>query len=289
MGCGQVINGGSNGQGEGGQCTFVPNEQNNNAVNGTDECQAGLFCYPGQQFADCSQGVTFDRCCPPVLSPTDPIAACRSSSNVTGGNPTAGADASFGVTSVDSGDSPADGEAGSTDLDATLPPLDAALASLDAAPPGLAGFALLVNDVVQHPMSCPGSDWEFAPYPGVKSVLLVNTSALPLAYVAGLLWNDGGGYVPGVMPNVELVPSGGMYLAGVLAPGGTVDITSVFAGGIVAFVGSAEPFSAPDAGDINDEGTIPWPSGVVGNGGATTMYVAEIDVFRSCELPSKLW
>src|ERR1700728_404746 len=91
IGCGQVINGGSNGsdgataQGEGGRCTFVPNEQNNNALNGTDECQAGLLCYPGQQFPDYSQGVTFDRCCPPVLSPTDAIAACRSSSSVTGG------------------------------------------------------------------------------------------------------------------------------------------------------------------------------------------------------------
>jgi hypothetical protein len=203
IGCGQVINGGSSGsdgatpQGEGGQCTFVPDEQNNNALNGTDECQAGLLCYPGQQFADYSQGVTFDRCCPAILSPTDPIAACRSSGSVTGGNPTAAADASFGVTSVDSGDFLADAEAGSSDLDAKLPALDGALASLIAAPPGLAGFAFIVNDVVQHPLACAGVDWEFPPYPGtstsgavgcmpddgglcpgIESVVLVNTGAL---------------------------------------------------------------------------------------------------------------
>jgi hypothetical protein len=188
IGCGQVINGGSNGsdgataQGEGGRCTFVPNEQNNNALNGTDECQAGLLCYPGQQFPDYSQGVTFDRCCPPVLSPTDAIAACRSSGSVSGGNPTDGADASFDAQRADvrerspSDGSQADGESGSVDLDVTsppidvtLPPLDAALASLDAAPPGLAAFAFIVNDVVQHPLACAGVNWEFPPYPGTSS------------------------------------------------------------------------------------------------------------------------
>jgi hypothetical protein len=146
----------------------------------------------------------------------------------------------------------------------------------------------------------PSTDWEFAPYPskamcgfsscpGVKSVVLVNTSALPMAYVAGFAWNSLGGYVPGVMPNVELAAPGGKYLAGVLAPEAAVNITSVFAERIVAFVGSAEPFATLAAGDPNDEGTIPWPSGVAGSGGATTMYVAEIEVWPTCQLPSRLW
>jgi len=119
---------GCSAQGEGDRCTFFPNQQNNNAVNGTDECQDNLICYSGQQFADYSQGFTFDRCCPPVLSPTDPIEACQKTSNVTGGNPTAGADASFvGDTSTtdasseasdgasDAGDAQADAGADSAD------------------------------------------------------------------------------------------------------------------------------------------------------------------------------
>jgi hypothetical protein len=91
-----LVGPGCSAQGKGDRCTFFPNQQNNNAVNGTDECQDGLICYSGQQFADYSQGFTFDRCCPPVLNPQDSVEACQSSSNVTGGNPTAGADASFG-------------------------------------------------------------------------------------------------------------------------------------------------------------------------------------------------
>jgi hypothetical protein len=90
---------GCSAQGEGDRCTFFPNALNNNAINGTDECQDGLICYSGQGFADYSQGFTFDRCCPPVLSPTDPIEACQSNSNVIGGDAGAGADAPFVVPS----------------------------------------------------------------------------------------------------------------------------------------------------------------------------------------------
>ena len=178
-------------------------------------------------------------------------------------------------------------------VDAASPPLDAALGSLDASPAGLAGFAFIVNDVVQHPMACPGVNWEFPPYPGtpadgngcipcpgIKSVVLVNTGALDMPYIAGPYWS--GQYVPGGYP-------GGDYTAGVLAPGAYVDITAFYNTGDVAIVGSAEPFSYPDAAYAADEGIIPWPLGVVGSGGATTMYVAEIEVRASCSPVQKNW
>jgi hypothetical protein len=192
-----------------------------------------------------------------------------------------------------------DGGGSSTDatlppLDAALPPLDAALASLDAAPAGVAGFAFIVNDVVQHPMACPGADWEFLPYPGtdgsgagcipcpgIQSVVLVNTGSLDMAYIAGPWWS-GQNYVPGGYP-------GGQFGAGVLAPGAFVDITAFYNTGDVAIVGSAEPFSAQDAAYASDEGIIPWPVGVAGSGGATNMYVAEIEVRTSCSSVQQNW
>jgi len=182
-------------------------------------------------------------------------------------------------------------------FDASEPPLDAALGALDAAPAGLAGFAFLVNHAVQSPLACPSDSWEFAPFPtsddsncnpmppacpGVASAIVVNTGQVPLVYYATNLWS--GGYVPGVL-------TGASYeLAGVLAPGSYVDITSVFAGGITALLGASQPFSQPDAGKFDyDEGTIPWPQGVAGSGGATTMYVAQIDVTPSCVKPFQQW
>lgn len=204
-------------------------------------------------------------------------------------------------------------DATSLPVDVVLPPLDAALASLDAAPAGLAGFAFIVNDVVQNPMSCPGTNWEFAPYPGtgdavgnscgysctgaggwgpvsigscagIESVVLVNTGALEMAYIAGPCWNVPGhtAYAPGGYP-------GGDFLAGVLAPGAYVDITQVYNAGITAVVGSAEPFSSPDSAYASDEGQIPWPLGVQGGGGATTMYVAEIEVRTACQAVTSVW
>jgi hypothetical protein len=181
-------------------------------------------------------------------------------------------------------------EAGAPMLDGA--PDDASY-TLRAAPPGLAGFGLVINGVVQTPMNCPSDNWEFplppgegqpgppgegqqfpnAPPPGIKSAVLVNTSTLAMAYIVQPGWGLGIPYPPGV------ATGNSHQLAGVLSPGAQLDIASVYLGGIVAIVGSAEPFSSPDAGKyIGDEGTIPWPGGVAGSGGATIMHVAQIDV-----------
>ncbi len=177
-----------------------------------------------------------------------------------------------------------------------LPPFDAG-----QAPAGLAGIAFVVNGQVQTPLSCPAENWAFPPpapqvpvgdaggrdpancvpdgislCPGVTSALLVNTGAFPVAYTAQSRWT-GSNYPPGVDfgdPN---------ELSGVLAPGEQVDITAVYEGGITAVVGSAAPFSSPDAGKYAaDESTIPWPAGVAGSQGATQMQVAQIDVASAC-------
>ena len=162
---------------------------------------------------------------------------------------------------------------------------------------GLAGFAFVVNGIVQRPMTCPSDNWEFlpppngvgpagcgAPCPGVTSVVIVNTGQVPMAYIAAVEWNAMG-YVPGVLTGEP------DQIAGVLDPGGQVDITSVYDGGIVtAVLGSADPFSSPDAGKYaSDEGTIPWPAGVAGSGGATQMHVAEIEVLSSCNIADVVW
>jgi hypothetical protein len=69
-----------------------------------------------------------------------------------------------------------------------------------------------------------------------------------------------------------------------------VDITSVYFGGVVAILGSAEPFSNANR-YVSDEGTIPWPKGVSGSEGATTMNVAEISVPypSGCGIASSAW
>jgi hypothetical protein len=62
----------------------------------------------------------------------------------------------------------------------------------------------------------------------------------------------------------------------------------VFLGGITAVLGSSEPFSNMSH-YASDEGTIPWPSGVGGSGGATQMYVAEINIVTACQMPTIVW
>jgi len=56
------------------------------------------------------------------------------------------------------------------------------------------------------------------------------------------------------------------------------EIVDVHQEGYVALLGSAEPFSASDAGYAADEGEIPWPVGVDGSGGSSIMYVAQVYV-----------
>jgi hypothetical protein len=190
------------------------------------------------------------------------------------------------------------------------------------APAGLAGFAFVVNGVIQVPMTCPSDDWEFPPTagtdangactggqpsqplsfdsgpppppvvdaapsfppcPGVAGALLINTGEVPIAYLAAAYWSLPSSYRPGVLTgNPEQV-------AGVLPPGGQVDITSVYSGGITALLGSSDPFSFSDSAYASDEGTVPWPGGVSGSNGSTQMWIAEIEVRGTCGTATQLW
>jgi hypothetical protein len=149
-------------------------------------------------------------------------------------------------------------------------------------------------------MVCASDNWEFSTSgmpgancgslsptftcdSGVRSVYLVNTGQFPVAFIASGLWT-GTGYVPGVA-------TGATYeMVGVIAPGAQVDIASVYDSGLTALLGSSAPFSSPDAGKYaSDEGSIPWPAGVAGSEGASTMWLAEIEVRDSCGIANKLW
>jgi hypothetical protein len=174
-----------------------------------------------------------------------------------------------------------------------------ATGGLGAPPLGLAGFAFVINGVARRAMACPSENWEFAPFPtsadsacnpnfnqvgcpGVTSVSLINTGKVSVAYYATNVWN--GGYVPGVATGAPI------ELAGVMNPGASVNITSVFSGGLTALLGSAQPFSSPNSGKYAfDEGTIPWPKGVQGSGGSATMYVAQIEVAAACMKSVQEW
>ena len=197
-------------------------------------------------------------------------------STATGGSSGSGAMGTRGGGGEPDGGGPTDASTGPVG-DATF---DAALPAT-----GLAGFALVVNDSVLTPMSCPSSGWEYPwppgegrtrghpPVPGVKDAYIVNTGGVPLAYIAQSQWSQKTHYRPGVS-------TGASYqLAGVLAPGTQVDITSIYVGNVVALVGASEPFSSTEAeAAFADEATIPWPKGVTGSEGSSVMYVAEIAV-----------
>ncbi len=94
-----VLCAGCLGQGEGERCTYFPGSDP--SVNGTDECQNGLVCYPSQTFP--STTGDYDRCCPPVLSQST-VPACQTST----GCPTCGQDASTDASQDGKADAPMD-------------------------------------------------------------------------------------------------------------------------------------------------------------------------------------
>ena len=157
-------------------------------------------------------------------------------------------------------------------------------ATFDPVAPGLAGFGFVIDNLVQHPMNCPSDDWEFLPSwmpapnceggacnPPSSRAYFDQHRAVPRGVHRRGRVGHRCACVPGVAtgdPN-ELV--------GVLDVGAQVDISSVYhPGGIMALLGSSAPFSSPDAGKYtSDEGSIPWPAGVAGSEGSSTMWLAE--------------
>jgi hypothetical protein len=231
----------------------------------------------------------------PVSHPADAGGPVRHSADAGGGPVSHPADAGGPVShSADAGGGPVShpADAGvpppqtkdsgvvSTGFDATI--LDSALP--DASDSPIETFELIVNGVVLHPLSCPSSHWEFAPPSSATHVYLRNTGGVPLAYTANQGWQGGVVYPPGV-------PTGQSgELSGVLAPGASVNVTSAYHDGTVGDVGASKPFSVYGGGYApQDEGTIPWPLGVSGSGGATNMYVAGINMDSSCSPVGPIW
>ena len=148
-------------------------------------------------------------------------------------------------------------------------------ASVDADGP----FEVLYGGLPQTPFSCPTSNWEF-PWPSsgpfdassTGTVTVRNTGGVPLAYIAEQMgWILGVAYSPGV-PTGESGEE-----VGVLAPGQSVDLVLQACTGVcsLGLVGASKPFSVRDGGyAAADEKTTPWPQGVAGSEGSSTMYVA---------------
>ena len=241
-----------------------------------------------------SSGAASSGCCFGSSGGSASSSSSGSSSGVPEGSPVD----SSSSTSLD-GSAPIDAASwdGSTDFD------------VQPAPAGLAGFAFVVNGIVQTPLACAAESWEYPPpapqaasddaglygntvcnggvppCPGM-GVFLVNTGQFPVAYTAQTTWDISPN--TGQPPGVQFGNAG--ELSGVLDPGEQVDITSVYVGGITAVLGSSQPFIDPDAGKYAADGaTIPWPAGVAGSEGSSQMYVAEIEIADSCHLPSVAW
>ena len=148
----------------------------------------------------------------------------------------------------------------------------------DASNSPVASFEVIYNGAVVAPLSCPTSNWEFA-LPSTGSVTLRNTGGVSLAYIA-----EPTGYIGGVTYTPGVPTSQSNEEVGVLAPGATVNVTHMSVGGdTIALVGAEKPFSIYDSGFAPaDEWTTPWPNGVGAGGGATTMYVADVEWDSDC-------
>jgi hypothetical protein len=199
----------------------------------------------------------------------------------------------LGVDGRDAGDGGDESDA----QDSSIFPVD-----VDVPPPptGESGFAFIVNGVVQTPLACPSNNWEFVPVDGagqplcdagsscaIRSVILKNTGPVPMPYTAQPQWSTG--FIPGIA-------TGDVgQIVGTLAPGAEADISAAFNasvgsyGGALAIVGGSLPFSRYDAHYVSDEGTVPWPAGLDGGGGASQMWVAQIDMEPSCRLAAPVW
>ena len=126
---------------------------------------------------------------------------------------------------------------------------------------------------------CSVNGQAMPPCPGLTSVLIVNTGSFPIAYTAQPLWETG--YPPGV-PMAD--PN---ELTGVLGARGTH--RHRFCLCWRNYRHARQQRAVLGSGQYeNDEGVIPWPGGVA-SGGASQMFVAQIDVVGACEKLNGIW
>jgi hypothetical protein len=112
---------------------------------------------------------------------------------------------------------------------------------------------------------------------------------VPLAFNVQATWNSIPPNTPGVStsnPSVQRV--------GVIAPGTQIDVSLTFGDmpaigdGLIALLGSSLPFSTTTC-PLFDQGTIPWPVGVDGGGGASTMFVVQLAASNGCQVFAQFW
>lgn len=175
------------------------------------------------------------------------LASCAALAGIDG--PTAGGDAQAG-------------EDAASSVDSARPPIDAAT---DVAPAGpqVASISLTCNGTVVTKNTCPTKRWEYDFDACLRlttpKVILRNTGAFPVAYIARRSWGQTA-YVPNQ-------PTDGRdgELTGVLEAGDPRDISIAFDGGVVLIMGSVHPFDAAAlTSPLRDEGKLAYGRSMLG-------------------------
>ena len=150
---------------------------------------------------------------------------------------------------------PADG-----DTDSGRPPVDATQATA----PLVASISLSCDGSVITKNPCPNKRWEYDFDSCLRSttrmVILRNTGAFPVAYIARRSWLSQIDYVPNQMTD-------GLRgeITGVLGAGEQRDISTAFDGGVVLIMGSVHPFAAAAlTAPLSDEGRLAYAPTMLG-------------------------
>jgi hypothetical protein len=228
------------------------------------DCTTGTSRCSGAQPQTCNEGVWLDN----GAACSGATSTCLSGMCVAPGGASDAGPSSDSAVPFDSATS---GEIDAAIFDGPLP---------DSSGSPVETFDVIDDGVALQPLACPSSHWEF-PLQSDGSVTLRNTGSVPLAYIAQQNgWEGGVQYTPGVPT------SGPGEEVGVLAPGATAILTAnngVSNQYVIALIGASKPFSIYDGGfAAADEWTMPWPLGVQGSGGSSTMYVAELSFDSTC-------
>lgn len=166
-----------------------------------------------------------------------------------------------GIDGPTAGDA-ADGGEDAPSVDSARPPLDAA-ADVALAGPVVASISLTCNGTAATKNSCSIKRWEYDFDACLRlttpTVILHNTGAFPVAYIARRSW--------GQIAYVPNQPTDGTQgeLTGVLEAGEQRDISNAFDGGIVLVMGSVHPFDAAAlTAPLRDEGKLAYGRAMLG-------------------------
>ena len=161
---------------------------------------------------------------------------------------------------IDDGPTASDAPPDAGAPDSARPPVDAAT----AAGPLVAAISLTCNGDFITKNPCPNKRWEYdldaCLRATTRTVILRNTGAFPVAYIARRSW----------LPQIDYVPNQATdgqqgETVGLLGAGEQSDISKAFDGGVVLIVGSVHPFDAAAlTAPLRDEGRLAYAPTMLG-------------------------